>query len=146
MFQGGALLTMDGKGRITIPAQHRDALLAANSTAKLTLTRHKSGCLLLFPQAVWDIKRREIETWSSASDADKRMYLGMAQSIDLDQTGRVLVPPPLRQFAGLEKDATLMGLGLYAEIWDNARLAEYEAATRHTPQTAEVANFKLGVV
>jgi D-serine deaminase-like pyridoxal phosphate-dependent protein len=56
VFQGASQLTLDGKGRVSIPSRHRD-VLAAQCDGRLTLTRHPDGCLLLYPRPVWEARR-----------------------------------------------------------------------------------------
>ncbi|MFP3701844.1 cell division/cell wall cluster transcriptional repressor MraZ, partial [Burkholderia sp. SIMBA_013] len=56
MFQGSSALTLDAKGRISIPTRHRDALMA-QAEGRLTLTRHPDGCLLVYPRPEWEKKR-----------------------------------------------------------------------------------------
>ena len=59
MFQGASQLTLDGKGRISIPSRHRDVLMA-QCDGRLTLTRHPDGCLLVYPRPVWEARREKI--------------------------------------------------------------------------------------
>ena len=59
MFQGASSLNRDAKGRMSIPARHRDAL-SLQSEGRVTLTRHPHGCLLLFPRPVWEQHREQI--------------------------------------------------------------------------------------
>lgn len=145
MFKGGANLLMDGKGRLTIPAHYRDALVKQQVT-QIVLTRQPNGSLLLYPEPVWAIKHQQIEAMPSSADGWKRILLGLAQPLDLDETGRVVVPPALREFAALSKDVTLRGFGNYAEIWDKARCDAREATDMAAEQVEAVANFNLGTV
>jgi len=127
MFQGGSALTLDAKGRMTIPARHRDALLE-QAAGRLTLTRHPDGCLLVYPRPVWEVKRAEIVKLTMSARSFQRLLLGNAQDVDLDGAGRVLVAPELRNAAGLTRDVMLLGLGAHFELWDAATLAEREKA------------------
>jgi len=127
VFQGSSALTLDAKGRISIPTRHRDAL-AQQADGKLTLTRHPDGCLLVYPRPVWEAKREEIARFPMSARALQRLLLGNAQDVELDASGRVLVAPELRSAAGLTRDVMLMGMGAHFELWDAAALARSEEA------------------
>lgn len=126
MFQGSSALTLDAKGRMTIPARHRDALMT-QAEGRLTLTRHPDGCLLVYPRQAWEKKREQIVQFPMNARALQRLLLGNAQDVELDSAGRVLVAPELRQAAGLVKEVMLMGLGTHFELWDTQLLAAKEA-------------------
>jgi mraZ protein len=126
VFQGSSALTLDAKGRITIPARHRDAL-AEQCAGKLTLTRHPDGCLLVYPRPQWEAKREQIAAFPMQARALQRLLLGNAQDVELDAAGRILVAPELRAAAGLTRDVMLLGMGTHFELWDSAALARREA-------------------
>ncbi|WP_322999706.1 division/cell wall cluster transcriptional repressor MraZ [Castellaniella sp.] len=117
MFQGSSALTLDAKGRMSIPARHRDVLLAEEQ-GRLTLTRHPDGCLMLYPRAVWEIKRAQIAALPAMARPLQRLLLGSAQDVDMDGAGRILVAPELRDAAGLAREVMLLGLGSHFELWD----------------------------
>ena len=122
MFQGATALSLDVKGRLAIPARHREALLAA-SAGQLVLTAHPHRCLLLYPAAAWEPIRDKVLAASSLnlqSAAIKRLLVGNARDEGLDSVGRLLVAPELRQFAQLEKQVWLVGQGSHFEIWSDA--------------------------
>lgn len=121
MFQGAAALSLDAKGRLAIPARHRDALAAA-SGGQLVLTAHPHRCLLLYPMAAWEPIRDKVLAASSFnphSAGIKRLLVGNARDESLDSAGRLLVAPELRRFAGLEKQVWLVGQGSHFEIWSD---------------------------
>lgn len=126
MFQGASSLNLDAKGRMTIPARHRDALLL-QCEGRITLTKHPDGCLLLFPRPVWEKRREEIAKWPIAARSWQRIFLGNASDVDFDSAGRILIAPELRSAAGLTRDVMMMGMGGHFEIWDAAKLAESES-------------------
>ena len=122
MFQGSTALSLDAKGRLAIPARHREALVEA-SEGRLVLTAHPHRCLLLYPEPAWLPIRDKVLAASSLnpqSASIKRLLVGNARDEMLDSTGRLLVAPELRQFAGLEKQVWLVGLGSHFEIWSDA--------------------------
>lgn len=125
VFQGASQLTLDGKGRLSMPARHRDAL-AAGCEGRLTLTRHPDGCLLVYPRPAWEARRQQIAALPYSARALQRLLLGSAADAELDSAGRVLVSAELRAAAGLERDVMLLGMGAHFELWDVTRLAEHE--------------------
>ena len=125
MFQGASAINLDAKGRMSIPAKHRDAL-SIQCEGRLTLTRHPDGCLLLLPRPVWESRREQIAAWPMSARAWQRIFLGNACDVELDSAGRVLISPELRSAVGLSRDVMLLGMGSHFEIWDAARLADDE--------------------
>lgn len=126
MFQGASSLNLDAKGRINIPAKHRDALVV-QCEGRITLTRHPEGCILMFPRPVWETHREQIAAWPMAARSWQRIYLGNAVDVELDSAGRILVAPELRSAVGLQRDVMLLGMGSHFEIWDAAKLADNES-------------------
>jgi len=128
VFQGESALTLDGKGRVTVPARFRDAL-AALCAGQMTLTKHPSRCLLLFPRPAWVEFRAKLMALPMGSEAWRRLFIGSAMDVDIDGGSRVLLSPELREWAGLGKDLMLVGMGSRMEIWDRARYLANEEAT-----------------
>jgi MraZ protein len=126
VFQGSSALTLDAKGRISIPTRHRDALVA-QAEGRLTLTRHPDGCLLLYPRQEWEKKREVIAALPMSARALQRLLLGNAQDVELDGSGRILIAPELRNAAGMTREVMLLGMGAHFELWDAASLARREA-------------------
>lgn len=119
MFQGAAALTLDAKGRLAIPARHRDGLQAA-SGGSLVLTAHPHGCLLLFPESAWAPIREKVlkaSSFDKFAAALKRVLVGQALEMEMDAAGRLLVSPELRAFAKIDKSVRLVGLGSHFELW-----------------------------
>lgn len=135
MFQGTSSLALDAKGRLSVPAKHRDALMA-QCEGRLTLTRHPDGCLLLYPRPAWEPVRARIAELPLSASAWKRFFLGSATDLELDGSGRVLVPPELREAVGLDKDVVFIGMSTHFEIWDKGRhkAKEDEALAGGVPQ------------
>jgi MraZ protein len=125
VFQGAAQLLLDGKGRLSMPTRHRDAL-TAGSEGRLTVTRHPDGCLLVYPRSTWEQRREQIAGLPYSARALQRLLLGSAVDVELDSAGRVLISPELRAAAGLERQVMLLGMGAHLELWDSMRLAEHE--------------------
>lgn len=127
MFQGASFLSLDAKGRLSVPTRHRD-VLSATASGQLTITKHPHGCLMVFPRPEWEKFRERIAALPMDAHWWKRIFLGNAMDVELDGTGRVLVAPELRAAAGIAKDAVLLGMGSYFELWDQATYSAAESA------------------
>jgi MraZ protein len=122
MFEGATALNLDAKGRLAIPARHRESLLAVAEGA-LVLTAHPHRCLLLYPAPAWQPIRDQILKASSLDPRAapiKRVLVGNARTEEVDSAGRILVAPELREYAQLEKTVYLVGMGSHFEIWSEA--------------------------
>ncbi|MBC9070427.1 division/cell wall cluster transcriptional repressor MraZ [Thauera sp. CAU 1555] len=121
MFQGAIALSLDAKGRLAIPARHRDALVPDG--APLVITAHPHRCLLVYPQAAWEPISQKISAMPGLDQrtaALKRLLIGFAQTEEVDAAGRVLVAPSSRQWAQLDKQVWLVGQGSHFELWSDA--------------------------
>ena len=120
MFRGATNLSMDAKGRLAVPAKHRDALLT-QSAGNVVLTAHPHGCLLMYPQPAWEpiqAKMMALSSFDKHSASLQRLLVGYAEDITIDAVGRMLVSPALREFADLEKEVMLVGQGGHFEMWN----------------------------
>jgi MraZ protein len=120
MFRGTTNLSMDAKGRLAVPAKHRDALFA-QSSGNVVLTAHPHGCLLLYPQPAWEpieSKLMSLSSFDKQSSGLQRLLVGYAEDVLVDAAGRLLVSPTLRDFAVLEKEVMLVGQGSHFEMWN----------------------------
>ena len=140
VFQGTSALSLDGKGRVTVPARHRDAL-AALSGNQLTLTQHPVGCLLVFPRPAWEGFRAQLMGLPMEADGWRRFFVGSAVDVEIDSAARVLVPPELRAMAGLDKDLLLLGMGQRLELWDATRYAAHQAQVMAGPMPDAIKSF-----
>ncbi len=125
MFQGASAISLDVKGRMSIPARHRDAL-QTEGLGRVTLTKHPEGCLILFPQAEWEIFRERIAKLPMEANWWRRIFLGNASEVDMDGSGRILISPELRAASGIEKEVILLGMGSHLEVWDATTYATKE--------------------
>lgn len=119
---------LDDKGRLMVPVKVR-AVLDGN----VTLTRGADDCLWLFPAGEWrEIRDRLIATISPFQPQGRvvlRRLLAPAQELEIDKTGRIAIPQPLRQAGGLRKECMMLGVGKYMEIWD---METYETYLQET--------------
>lgn len=100
---------------------------------------------MLFPRPAWEAFREKIANLPMSANGWRRVFLGNAQDADVDASGRVLISPELRTWAGLDKSVMLIGLGSFFEVWDTQRHAAHEQATLETPMPAALQDFSFGL-
>ncbi len=142
MFQGASQLSLDQKGRLVVPARHRDAL-TVQGEGRVTLTRHPHGCLLLFPRPAWEAHRTAILAWPMSALRWQRIFLGNASDVEMDGVGRILISPELRRAVGLDKDVLMLGMGTHFEIWDKAAYEQQESEAIALGMPESIANFRF---
>ncbi len=123
MFRGVSTVSLDSKGRVVVPARYRDALLAV-AGGRVVVTADPGRCLLLYPLPEWEPIEKKLTGLSGFNPqirALQRLLVGHAHELDMDAAGRILLPPMLRQFAGLEKSVVLVGQGAKLEMWNEER-------------------------
>ncbi len=125
MFLGRFSHNLDAKGRLAIPAKFRGALADG-----LVVTRGIDRCLSVYPLTAWETLAARVSALS-ISDPDarqfKRMVFAEAMDEDLDAQGRIVVPSELRRYAGIEREAIIVGMNTYVEIWDPTRWSALSA-------------------
>jgi MraZ protein len=120
MFRGQYDHTIDAKGRTSVPARYRD-VLAAKGERRIVLTSALDPCVAAYTLAEWEAFEARLERmplFDEAVEKLKRIYVSGAVECEIDEVGRILVPPTLRDHAGLRKDVRWAGLGRHAELWD----------------------------
>lgn len=125
MLLGTHAPKLDEKGRVFLPAKFRDELQTG-----LVITRGQENCLYVFSAAefvaVHD-KIRQAPVTSIEARNYLRVFLSGASAEQPDKQGRVTIPAALREYAGLDKDLVVIGVGSRAEIWNAKAWAEYLA-------------------
>lgn len=119
MFRGINSVNLDAKGRMALPTRHREALSGGDGKLVVTIDS-RERCLMLYPLAEWESVQRRLEALSNMKRSARqlqRLLIGHATDVELDTSGRVLLPPMLREFAGLSKRLVLLGQGNKIEIW-----------------------------
>lgn len=123
VFRGISELALDAKGRLAIPARHREGL--ANGTGgPLIVTADPGGCLLVYPFVEWrpiEARLMSLSSFDERIRSLQRLIVGHADEVDIDAAGRILIPPALRKYAGLDKRVVLVGQGRKLELWDDVR-------------------------
>ena len=127
MFRGAAKVTLDDKGRMVVPTRYRERLLE-RSQGQLVVTVDRDGqCLLIYPLGDWEQVERQLMQLPSLHAQSRRLQrlmVGHATDLVLDGHGRMLLPAELREFAGLDRRAMLIGQGNRCELWDESRWME----------------------
>ncbi len=106
---------LDSKGRLTLPSKFRPYL-----GDRLIVTRGLDRCLLLVPIAKWEQMVAELEGLSMSKRETRRLrrwLIGSAHMVEPDNAGRILIPPTLREYAGIDQEVIVTGLHTYLEIW-----------------------------
>jgi MraZ protein len=126
MFRGAAKVTLDDKGRMVMPTRYRERV-AERSQGQVVVTVDRDACLLIYPLVDWEqIERKlmDLPSLHAQSRRLQRLMVGHATELTLDSHGRLLLTPELREFAGLDRRAMLIGQGNRCELWDEVRWVE----------------------
>jgi len=130
LLTGISALTLDAKGRMTLPARYRGALgVGEGGTGTLALLESDNGCLLLMTQDRWAAKVSTLSEEESDEDR-RRFWLGLSDMPEIDSAGRILLNPVLREGAGISREVMLLGVGAHFEIWDAVRLSAHKEQVR----------------
>lgn len=114
MLFGEHRCMLDDKGRVNFPARFRDEM-----GDSFIVTRWLDDCLVAFPEAEWERIAGLLAEKSvvKSRDVQRFLYAGAVEATP-DKQGRILIPPPLREHAQLQKEVVVIGVGRHAEIWD----------------------------
>ena len=115
MFMGEYNHTVDSKGRLIVPSKFREQL-----GEEFVVTKGLDGCLFVYDNEEWkalEEKLKSLPLTNTNARKFNRFFLAGASSCEVDKQGRILLPAVLREFAGIEKDAVLVGVGSRIEIW-----------------------------
>jgi len=130
MLLGTHTPKLDDKGRVILPAKFRDDLGAG-----VVITRGQERCLYVF--AADEFERiheriREAPLTNKQARDFLRMFLSGASAEKPDGQNRITIPPPLRTYAGLQKELVVTGVGAHAEIWDADAWNSYAQSNEET--------------
>jgi MraZ protein len=132
VFRGVQHINMDAKGRLAMPARQREPLLSHCDGQIVATIDTQSRCLVIYPLPEWERIEGDIQALPALNPAVKRfqrLMLGYATDLELDGNGRMLLPPPLREYAQLDKKLVLVGQGNKLELWsEQLWLAERDQA------------------
>ena len=115
MFMSEYNHTIDAKGRLIIPAKFRETL-----GDEFVVSKGMDGCLYVYANDGWNEFEQKLTSLPLTEKAARqfaRFFLAGAASVEVDKQGRILLPANLREFAKLDKDVVLVGVGSRIEIW-----------------------------
>ena len=124
MLMGTYSHSLDVKGRMIVPSKLRDGL-----GEDFVITKSMDRCLALYPKEAWESFTKKLDELPKISSEParqlRRFFFGNSQVCEQDKQGRILIPANLREYAGLEKDITLIGVDDHVEIWDEGAWTAY---------------------
>ena len=123
MFRGATKVTIDDKGRVVVPAHYRGQL-SGPADGRVVVTADRDECLLIYAAPEWERIEQQLNALPSLHPQARRLQrlmIGHAEEMSLDGHGRLSLTPELREFAGLDRSAWMVGQGRRLELWDEAR-------------------------
>ena len=153
MFRGLFEHSIDAKGRTSFPSRFRDVLAKsptsdADDGEKVMITTGIDRCLVVYPTQVWEAFEAKLAGLSQFDPAVvqlKRMYVAPAVECPIDRHGRLLIPPTLRDYAGLQRDLLWAGMVTTIEIWSKDGWAAQASVARQDPRAIASALTELGL-
>ena len=121
MFRGANAISLDAKGRLAMPSRYRDELVVRCGGQLIVTIDAVDPCLCVYPLPEWELieaKLRDLPSLREETRRLQRLLIGNAVDIELDGSGRFLVPPRLRAHAGLDKHAMLVGKLNKFQLWN----------------------------
>jgi MraZ protein len=132
-FRGISSVNLDAKGRMALPVRYREALAELCNGQLVVTIDARARCLLLYPLPTWEVIQAQLDALPNFDELVRglqRMVIGHATDVELDGSGRLLIPTELREFAGLTKKLKLLGQGGKIEIWSEEEWAKQFDETR----------------
>ncbi|MEQ6375230.1 division/cell wall cluster transcriptional repressor MraZ [Bacillaceae bacterium S4-13-58] len=123
MFMGEFQHSIDAKGRIIVPVRFRDEL-----GETFIVTRGLDQCLFGYPMSEWKVleeKMKKLPLTKKDARAFTRFFFSGAVECEVDKQGRINIPPPLRDYAKLDKECVVIGVSNRIELWDKAKWGTY---------------------
>ena len=150
MFRGRYEHAIDAKGRTSLPSRFRD-VLASHGDDRVVLTTGLDRCVVAYPMREWlafEERLAGLPQFDATVATLRRIVVSGAVDCDLDKMGRVLVPPTLRQHAGLEREVLWAGMGQHIELWakgafDSMRQAILEDEDKRAAMAVRLAELGL---
>ena len=124
MFRGANAISLDAKGRLAMPSRYRDELVSRCAGQLIVTIDAIDPCLCVYPLSEWELieaKLRELASFREENRRLQRLLIGNAVDLELDASGRFLVPPRLREYAKLDKRAMLVGQLNKFQLWEDRK-------------------------
>lgn len=150
MFLGSFEHSLDAKGRVALPVRFRE-VLSSNGETRLVLTGNVdpgAKCLVAYPNAQWQAfqnRLAELPQFDPDVIQLKRLLIGGASEVNLDRQGRILIPPMLRDYAGLDGSVLFAGLGPTIELWDRSLWEEQRSRAQESLPRINDSMSRLGL-
>ena len=141
MFRGSSFHNLDPKGRLIVPARFRDVL--KQSSVEGLMVSAMDGALSCYSFEDWrKIEQRILNLVVKSENMRRfrRIFVGGAHECMLDKQGRILIPPSLRQQAGLEKEVVLVGVLDHFEVWAKGRWAQEDKKLQNAMKNEDLRN------
>jgi MraZ protein len=141
---------MDAKGRVSLPARFRE-VLSINGDSRLVLTTNVdpgAQCLVAYPILEWQSFHERISSLPQLDEAVirlKRLHIAGATECSPDRQGRILIPPVLREYAGLRQQVLFAGLGSNIELWDRSSWEDERSRAKESLVQINEALARLGL-
>jgi MraZ protein len=122
MFKGIHNINLDAKGRLTMPTKYRNTISDQSNGNMVVTIDSEEKCLLLYPATIFsniEKKINDLPSFTKNHRRIQRLIIGHAEDLELDSSGRILLPKPLRLVAEMSKKITLIGQGEKFEIWSD---------------------------
>ena len=152
MFRGLHEHTIDAKGRMSLPVRFREPLTGQSEEGteevRFILTTGIDRCLVLYSMEHWRALEEKLASLSQFDPAVvslRRIYLAGATEVILDKNGRLLIPPMVREYAGLCRDVVWAGMGNTIELWSKEEWNLQAQASRADRQAISSALAGLGL-
>lgn len=123
MYIGEYTHSIDNKGRVIMPSVFREEL-----GFSFYVTKGMEGCIFVYDKESWKLleeKTKQLRLTSKKARQFERIFYAPARELEFDKQGRIVIPQNLRQYAGINKEATIIGVSSRIEIWDKERYEEY---------------------
>jgi len=131
VFRGANAINLDSKGRIAIPAKYRARIKESCDNQLVVTCDPYDNCLLIFTLDHWEATEQDLQGLSNSKPVHrkiKRIMLAHATEVDMDNSGRVLIPALLRERANLHKEVMLIGQGKTFQLWNETAWKELTEA------------------
>ena len=141
LFYGQNRHGIDPKGRVILPTKYREKLGEV-----FYITKGLASCLFVYPESEWSELKEKLDAlpMSTGGDVQRFFYTNMAE-VSADKQGRVLLPSHLREYASLDKDVVIAGVGKRIEIWDAKTFDDMNALPKMDPDEILMKMESLGI-
>ena len=132
MFYGEYLHSIDRKGRLILPSKFRD-VSKENGVERFFVTRGLDKCIFMFAEHEWRSQEQKFKGMSFTKQESRnfnRMFFSGAGDIVPDRQGRFIIPPYLKDYAGIKRDTVIIGVSNRIEIWDKTSWEEFYAKSK----------------